>query len=304
MTEEEKIPPKKIPKENKTEPQLETTLPTGQAGSSAEPITKAEQTANEPSQPKQNMEVHHHGHVHEKKKWKEYVFQFFMLFLAVFCGFLAEYQLEHVIENNREKQYMNGLYSDLKADTVFINDYINKLIIIQKELDTLITLYNTGQYMIETETYYRLALDSRKVWYFQYNNSTFEQLRGSGNLRLLRDHEFANNLMLYDNNIRDVLKKQESRYLAATASHTALQWEILDANIYASHDSDSSYINHNYYVASKPIIHKDDAEKFKKLNNLFFEKRLIIPFYLDMMFEARKSANQLILSLKKKYDLE
>jgi hypothetical protein len=38
------------------------------------------------------MEVHHHGHVHEKKKWKEYLFQFLMLFLAVFCGFLAEYQ--------------------------------------------------------------------------------------------------------------------------------------------------------------------------------------------------------------------
>ncbi len=27
------------------------------------------------------MEVHHHGHVHEKKKWKEYLFQFLMLFL-------------------------------------------------------------------------------------------------------------------------------------------------------------------------------------------------------------------------------
>ena len=46
-------------------------------------------------QNKEIMEVHHHGHVHEKKKWKEYLFQFLMLFLAVFCGFLAEYQLEH-----------------------------------------------------------------------------------------------------------------------------------------------------------------------------------------------------------------
>jgi hypothetical protein len=60
-----------------------------------------------PSTP--NMEVHHHGHVHEKKKWKEYLFQFLMLFLAVFCGFLAEYQLEHVIENNREKQFIRSL---------------------------------------------------------------------------------------------------------------------------------------------------------------------------------------------------
>jgi hypothetical protein len=37
------------------------------------------------------MEVHHHGHVHADKKWKEYFFQFLMLFLAVFCGFLAEW---------------------------------------------------------------------------------------------------------------------------------------------------------------------------------------------------------------------
>ena len=28
-----------------------------------------------------------------------------MLFLAVFCGFLAEYQLEHTIEHRKEKQY-------------------------------------------------------------------------------------------------------------------------------------------------------------------------------------------------------
>ena len=50
-----------------------------------------------PKQATETMEVHHHGHVHEKKKWKEYLFQFLMLFLAVFCGFLAEYQLEQVL---------------------------------------------------------------------------------------------------------------------------------------------------------------------------------------------------------------
>ncbi|MDQ3552516.1 MAG: hypothetical protein M3413_13430, partial [Bacteroidota bacterium] len=63
------------------------------------------------------MEVHHHGHVHENKKWKEYFFQFLMLFLAVFLGFLAEYQLEHIVENNREEQYIKSFIEDLKADT-------------------------------------------------------------------------------------------------------------------------------------------------------------------------------------------
>jgi hypothetical protein len=32
-----------------------------------------------------------------------------MLFLAVFCGFLAEYQLEHIIEHQREKEYARAL---------------------------------------------------------------------------------------------------------------------------------------------------------------------------------------------------
>lgn len=36
-----------------------------------------------------------------------------MLFLAVFCGFLAEYQLEHTIEHQREKEYASALYDEL-----------------------------------------------------------------------------------------------------------------------------------------------------------------------------------------------
>ena len=38
------------------------------------------------------MEVHHHSHT-SRKKWMHYFWEFLMLFLAVFCGFLAEYQL-------------------------------------------------------------------------------------------------------------------------------------------------------------------------------------------------------------------
>jgi hypothetical protein len=33
-----------------------------------------------------------------------------MLFLAVFCGFLAEYQLEHKIEKERGRQYLACLH--------------------------------------------------------------------------------------------------------------------------------------------------------------------------------------------------
>jgi hypothetical protein len=55
------------------------------------------------------MEVHHHSHLASgethtsRKKWTHYFWEFLMLFLAVFCGFLAEYQLEHKIERDKEK---------------------------------------------------------------------------------------------------------------------------------------------------------------------------------------------------------
>src|SRR5215831_19439439 len=70
------------------------------------------------SQETENMEVHKHPHhVTHKKKWKEYLLEFFMLFLAVFLGFVAENIREEAGDNHRERQYMQSLVSDLSADT-------------------------------------------------------------------------------------------------------------------------------------------------------------------------------------------
>ena len=69
------------------------------------------------------MEVHHHSH-QGKKKWTEYLWEFLMLFLAVFCGFLAENLREHKVEREREKQYMESLLIDLKKDTALLSSRI------------------------------------------------------------------------------------------------------------------------------------------------------------------------------------
>jgi len=70
------------------------------------------------------MEVHHHAHT-ARRKWAHYFWEFLMLFLAVFCGFLAEYQLEHLIEKDREKQYMKSIVEDLQNDTTAISNIFN-----------------------------------------------------------------------------------------------------------------------------------------------------------------------------------
>src|SRR6476660_794602 len=62
------------------------------------------------------MEVHHHPHT-ERKKFTHYLWEFLMLFLAVFCGFLAENFREHTVEHQREKKFIRSLVSDLESDT-------------------------------------------------------------------------------------------------------------------------------------------------------------------------------------------
>src|SRR6476619_2453837 len=65
-----------------------------------------------------SMEVQKHPHhVTHKKKWNEYLLEFFMLFLAVFLGFVAENIRENVVEHEREKQYMESFITDLQNDS-------------------------------------------------------------------------------------------------------------------------------------------------------------------------------------------
>src|SRR6266571_2982688 len=67
------------------------------------------------------MEVHYPSHS-TGKKWTHYLWEFLMLFLAVFCGFLAENQREHIVEHKREKDFMVTMLSDLRSDTAMLKN--------------------------------------------------------------------------------------------------------------------------------------------------------------------------------------
>jgi hypothetical protein len=157
----------------------------------------------------ENMEVHHHGHVHEKKKWKEYLFQFLMLFLAVFCGFLAEYQLEHKIERDREKKFIQTFIEDLEIDTAAIN----KNLLFRKtkgnQIDSLIYLLSEQKIKgYENELYY-LGRTLVRTTRFQSNDRTITQLKYSGSLRLIRNENAADSITAYQKFVDLILANQE-----------------------------------------------------------------------------------------------
>lgn len=81
------------------------------------------------------MEVHAHSHT-ERKKWTHYLWEFLMLFLAVFCGFLAENIREHRIEHTRAKEYARMLKADLVNDTLQLRSFMQIKTVLKKDSKT------------------------------------------------------------------------------------------------------------------------------------------------------------------------
>ena len=57
-----------------------------------------------------------------------------MLFLTVFCGFLAEYQLEHNIERDKVREFSNSFYYELSNDSITAELKVQKSIIQENAL--------------------------------------------------------------------------------------------------------------------------------------------------------------------------
>ena len=158
---------------------------------------------------KENMEVHHHGHVHHQKKWKEYLFQFLMLFLAVFCGSLAEYQLEHVIEHKRAKEFAVSMINDLEADTAQLKEYKRYMTYAVNNVDTLLALlYNNEPKDIPSGKLYWYGLFGGAPRTFIPNDATIQQMMGSGSLRYFTNKSLNRHVAHYDQLCR-VLRTRE-----------------------------------------------------------------------------------------------
>jgi hypothetical protein len=152
------------------------------------------------------MEVHAHTHT-ARKKWTHYFWEFFMLFMAVSAGFLVENQREHFVEHQRAKIYAANLYDELKKDTIQLNDLSRNLKNVANKLDTFCVLVKEDHKQTVTNgmLYYYSSFVTN-VEYFSSNNTTMEQLKSSGNLRIM-GNKLAYKISEYDRKNRQLEKE-------------------------------------------------------------------------------------------------
>ena len=161
------------------------------------------------------MEVHHHsspapGGTHTaRKKWTHYLWEFLMLFLAVFCGFLAENFREHQVEHQREKEYISSFIKDVELDTASLHLTCNVRKTYINYFDSLVFLLKHNDNSKLNDIYYYARFLGR-INEFKYHDRTIQQLKSSGSLRLIRNKIAADSITVYDNEaVKLVLNQQD-----------------------------------------------------------------------------------------------
>jgi hypothetical protein len=144
------------------------------------------------------MEVHHHPHV-EKKNFKEYFLEFLMIFLAVTLGFIAENVREHIADNEKGKEYVQSLYSDMEQDSINLETVIFWNNRQTKIFDSLIVIIQkSSPDSNEINKLYFFGRIVTRTFFFEPTNRTISQLNNSGNFRLIRNVALADSVLDYE----------------------------------------------------------------------------------------------------------
>jgi hypothetical protein len=252
----------------------------------------------------ESMEVHHHPKV-EKKNLKEYFLEFVMIFLAVTLGFFAEGIREGASDRSKEKEYMLSMVQDLKDDTSSISTTVNQLMNVSKRVDTMLIQLKNGT----PDPAVLNRIISSHFWSYagySYNNRTVQQLKNSGNFRLIRNEAVADSILMYDNQINTII---------------IAQWNDLKNTMYAYKDVEARVVayqqlyktsswhytvdfNDSVLVAGpKKSLVTNDAQLISLYYNRLFIHATLLHLFISNLEDSQATGERLMAFITEQYRL-
>jgi hypothetical protein len=201
-----------------------------------------------------------------------------MLFLAVFCGFLAEYQLEHKIEKERGKQYIESFYEDLKIDTARLSYLIAFETKKIASLNILESCYDSIFKKEQPASLLEIIKNSLSNNPFLMDGRTLRQLTNAGGFRLLQKDD-ADSIISYEKNGNNFENYQSTLYQQAQDNLRITFNEVIDFVPYSKMYTD---------VANNPL---PDATELKA-PILFTSDKRILNKYFNQLFQYLRATVQ------------
>lgn len=243
------------------------------------------------------MEVHQHAHHGGKKNWKSYFWEFLMLFLAVFCGFLAEYKLEHIVEHQKGIQYIHSLKKDIQVDTAKLSKLITDFEQKQSGLDSMLESLKGITSSSNSNGLYNYVKYTTDYPDFIYTDRTMQQLKNAGGLRMISDKESADRIVMYDAAIKRILLTEELELNPNQQSLKRLTIAIFD---FSSIPDFKNKFSSGHFDDHLSLLRYDKHMLKEYYNEIWIMNRKVGQHAKNLL-EAKLTAEQLLQFFKEKY---
>ena len=251
------------------------------------------------NQEAETMEVHKHPHhITHKKKWGEYLLEFFMLFLAVFLGFLVENFREHRVEKERGKEFVRSFREDLCKDTAAMVSGIHQLKNSGAEGDSLRKMIQDGRTKLPSEIIkmYQYNINALGGFLIPFTDRTEAQLKNSGGMRLITNKKVVDGILEYwsskeglqniEKDVKDLrLKARERSYF------------IFDNKFYPDEMKPGAMIT----IRNNAHLLTNDYTTLTEFGNRVNHIKNILILYIQLLQAQHAKADSLIAVIDKEF---
>jgi hypothetical protein len=126
------------------------------------------------------------------KNWKKYTFEFLMLFLAVFMGFVTENIREDFAEKQQSIELAKSFYEELKSDSIAVASKVEGRIRKEQSIRYMVDFFRDSALTSSSKPLsvnFIWAMTARTPIIFTPRTVVFEQLKSSGSLRYFKNQE-------------------------------------------------------------------------------------------------------------------
>ena len=258
------------------------------------------------------MEVHHHSHT-ARKKWTHYFWEFLMLFLAVFAGFLAENQREHYIEDQRAKALAKNLYKEIYADSIAVQKCIEVRKAKESECFYFISYVKDSSLTTVNDHFFYAfswALIQTQRISFEPNDGILNQLRNSGELRYFKSPALQAAVGQLSVMITNIRNRHEREFTYVDNNIRPFTLAFYDFSWYEDLTQHGTLELYDALNEKKEISVKGKISNLDKFNRKDAEN--ITNYYLLMLRATRKAQygnyvimnHKLLETLRKEYHFE
>jgi hypothetical protein len=246
------------------------------------------------------MEVHAHTHT-PKTKWTHYFWEFLMLFLAVFCGFLAENYRETLVNKEKAHHYIQNMVADLKEDTADVNFaiYYQQLWVNHLDSGLQIPIDRLKDLNAQDSFYYHFLPFYSWIQTFIQNDNTITQLK-TGGFNLIRNEKVVDSINLVYNFYKDVKFGNDFNIICYWDIVRKAQ-ELMDLPV------PSATIEENipkHILQNKEIFFQYDKPAMKQLYSMIRNANGSLISTIISEKQYKEKAERLLTYLQKEYHLD